>query len=203
MCETIRILIMFLSRKQFIRSWTAGALALVFAALAVLSASAHLAQMVKSDPEAEAVLPSSPARVMAWFSEELVTSSSTIKIFNNQGEQIDKDDGGVDLDDPDHASMKVSLPANLPNGAYIVRWHALLTDGDPTDGSFNFYVGDKVPINNIVAAPLVSSAGSTSNDSASDAGQFPLGTAAAGLVLLMVVGLGIVMLTRRQPPTAG
>lgn len=34
---------------------------------------------------------------------------------------MDKRDGGVDLNDSDHASMIVNLPT-LPDGVYTVHW---------------------------------------------------------------------------------
>jgi hypothetical protein len=46
----------------------------------------------------------------------------------------------VDLDDPEHAALKVDTIA-LPAGDYIVKWHVVLTDGDASDGEFGFTVG--------------------------------------------------------------
>ena len=103
--------------------------------------SAHTVELLKSDPPAGAVLDNSPAQVQAWFNEEMETKVSTLKVYNSSGNQVDQSDGGVDLNDADHASMIVSLPDSLPQDAYTVRWHAVLLDGDATDGDFQFFVG--------------------------------------------------------------
>ena len=42
----------------------------------------------------------------------------------------------------DHAALVVTLPP-LPDGAYLVRWYVVLLDGDASESSFNFYVGDE------------------------------------------------------------
>jgi methionine-rich copper-binding protein CopC len=115
--------------------------ALLLAAFTYTFASAHEVEVLKSDPADGVSLEASPAQVAVWFSEELQTKVSTLRVFNQNGQQVDSQDGGVDLDDPDHASMRVSLPA-LTDGVYIVRWHVVLTDGDASDGEFSFAVGD-------------------------------------------------------------
>jgi len=116
------------------------ALALAVLLLPAGAAVAHEAELLKSDPSAGAVLEQAPERVTAWFNEELQTGPSTLQVFDAEGRQVDGGDGGVDLNDPDHASMIVSLPP-LPDGVYMVRWHIVLEDGDATDGAFAFAVG--------------------------------------------------------------
>jgi methionine-rich copper-binding protein CopC len=104
------------------------------------AASAHGVEVVRSDPADGALLAQSPAQVQVWFSEELASGESKLQVMNSAGTQVDNGNGGVDLDDPDHASMKVTLPA-LPDGIYLVKWHAVLTDGDASDEQFSFTVG--------------------------------------------------------------
>lgn len=114
--------------------------ALVLALGIASSVKAHEIEVEHSDPPADSVLERSPEFVSIWFSDEIQSDGSTLEVFNVEGEQIDNQDGGVDLDDPAHASMRVSLP-QLPVGAYTVRWHAVLLDGDESDGEFGFFVG--------------------------------------------------------------
>lgn len=104
-------------------------------------ASAHEVTLVRSDPVDGAVLAESPAQVVAQFGEELDTQGSTMIILDAAGHQVSDGDGKVDLNDPDHATMIATLAAPLAQGAYTVKWHALLTDGDASDGSFGFFVG--------------------------------------------------------------
>ncbi|MCI0519024.1 MAG: copper resistance protein CopC [Chloroflexi bacterium] len=119
-------------------------MSLVLILLAALTgasrASAHNVILLRSEPAVGAALAAAPVEVRAWFNEEMQTGVSKIQVFDASGAQVDKGDGGVDLNDPDHASMVVSLPA-LGEGAYKVRWQVVLLDGDPTTGEFSFYVG--------------------------------------------------------------
>ena len=101
---------------------------------------AHEASILESQPEAGAQLDQAPASVWLRFGEELISSSSWIKVHDASGSQVDQGDGGVDLHDPNHSSMVVSLPS-LPDGMYTVRWKATLLDGDFAEESFTFIVG--------------------------------------------------------------
>jgi copper transport protein len=156
----------------------------------VTAVSAHDAAIVKSIPANGDVLAESPPQVKAWFEEELVSGESTMAVFSAQGEQVDNGDGGVDLNDPDHAIMIVTLPS-LPDGSYTVQWHAALLDGDATDGAFAFAVGEGQSV-----VPAVVPAATASVESS---GSSPVGIIAAvfvGLfILLLIVGL---IIRRRQ-----
>lgn len=122
------------------------------------AAQAHSVVVERTEPETGAALKQGPAQVAIMFNEELDTHLSTIKVFNADGQRVDLKDGGVDLTDPDHASMIVHLP-DLAEAAYIVRWHVVLDDGDATDGAFTFTVGNAAPITEplTVAAPAAES----------------------------------------------
>jgi hypothetical protein len=89
---------------------------------------------------------------------------SKLQVFDASGAQVDQGDGGVDLNDPAHASMVVLLPA-LGEGAYKVRWQVVLLDGDPTTGEFSFYVGSA----GAAAATLEASAAAAAAQQAEDA----------------------------------
>jgi methionine-rich copper-binding protein CopC len=149
-------------------------LALLASVLLVAMAVAH-SSVVKSEPASGAVLNQSPQRVVAWFSQELETRLSTIQVFDAEGRQVDNGDGSVDLDDPDHASMLVSLPPSLPAGVYTVRWTVVSTvDSDLTEGEFAFGVG---------AGTVVPEPGST-----------PSGVSSVWLIGGSIASLGVLLL---------
>lgn len=159
--------------------------------------SAHEAILIKSNPANGDILAESPAEVMAWFEEELVSAESTLKVFSAQGAQVDNRDGGVNLNDPDHASMIVTLPP-LADGSYTVQWHVTLLDGDSSDGAFAFAVGEDQQL--IPAAESVTEPAAEPVVAVEEAGGSPsvgllLAIVAVLLVLLLIGGL---LLRRRQ-----
>lgn len=159
-------------------------LALLALALLVTMAAAH-ALLVKSEPEDGAVLEQSPQQAVAWFSEELNSDTSGMRVFDSQGRQVDQGDGGVDLNDLDHTSMIVSMPPALPTGTYTVRWAAASAeDDDATEGEFTFSVGSGVT----VQEPAMPAPGASS--------KWLIAGVVAGLVLLLLVVLAWVW--RRQ-----
>lgn len=113
---------------------------LVLFTLSATIVSAHETTVTNSDPADGAVVGTSPAQVTAQFSEELDTQGSTMIVVDASGAQVSDGEGKVDLDDPDHATMIATLSVPLADGVYTVQWHALLTDGDASDGSFSFTV---------------------------------------------------------------
>ena len=117
-------------------------LALLISAGWIASVAAHGPKiLLRSDPPDGVVMQSSPARVVAWFDTELDTGPSQLQVFDTGGRQVDNGDGGVDLNDPDHASLSVSL-SPLPDGVYTVRWRAaVFEDNDIVEGEFTFTVG--------------------------------------------------------------
>jgi methionine-rich copper-binding protein CopC len=149
------------------------------------SVAAHDAAIIKSAPANGDVLDESPSEVIAWFAEELVSGESTITVFDTQGNQVDNGDGGVDLNDPDHASMMVTLPS-MPDGSYTVQWHAVLLDGDATDGAFAFAVGIGQPVSQ-PAVPVKSQNGWSPG----------LIIAAAGFILVLLL-ISVLLLRIRQ-----
>ena len=133
------------------------ALILVLLALPAVG-YAHLVEMTASFPENGAVLMASPEVITAVFNEEMQSSASTLQVFDQAGNQVDSGNGGVDLNDPDHASMLVEVPT-LAEGAYTVRWQVTLLDGDATIGAFNFFVGDKAAATAANFAPIPNGTG--------------------------------------------
>ena len=113
------------------------------------TALAH-ALLVRSIPEANAVLDRAPAQIELFFSEAVDPTFSTIKVLDANGQPVDNGDTQVDSADATH--LTVSL-RSLPDGIYTVAWKALsATDGHVTQGSFPFAVG------NVDAAALADAA---------------------------------------------
>jgi methionine-rich copper-binding protein CopC len=117
--------------------------------LAVTPALAH-ALLVRSIPEANAVLDRAPAQIDLFFSEAVDPVFSTIKVLNATGQPVDNADSQVDPADATH--LTVSL-RSLPDGIYTVSWKALsATDSHVTLGSFPFAAG------NVAATALAATA---------------------------------------------
>ena len=158
-------------KRTFITIW------LICLTLAGSSAAfAHEAIILKTFPAVGEVLDESPPQVIIWFAEELVSADSDLTVVNRAGVRVDEGDGGVDLNDPDHASMIVSLPL-LPDGSYTVVWQTALLDGDIASGTFDFVVGE------VETVPLAASA--------AQPGRAP----AVGLSAALVVGVISLVLT--------
>ncbi len=165
-----------------------GLVALLASAGLGAGAAAHGPEvLIKSDPSDGAVLEESPPQVITWFSTELETGSSTLQVFDAEGRHVDKGDGGVDLNDPDHASMIVSLPT-LPDGVYTVRWSALLFDGDVVNEEFTFSVGK--------SGSATSQISTTQTSSTSEGIDWPLDSIAASLGVLLLVVIGAFLYLR-------
>jgi copper transport protein len=115
------------------------AVILIYSAWAVTSVSAH-ALLVRSNPEANAVLQQAPAQVELFFSETLEPKLSSISVLDSNNLTVDAGDVRVDAADP--TRITVTLHA-LPDGVYTVSWKALSAiDGHQTVGTFPFAVGD-------------------------------------------------------------
>lgn len=124
-----------MKRRLFIL--TLGLVSLL--AISVAPILAH-GELLRSVPEANAVLERPPAQIELYFSEALEASFSSIKVFDSTGAQVDTSDSRLDLTDP--TRLRVSL-RSLPDGVYTVSWQVLsAVDGHVTAGAFPFAIGD-------------------------------------------------------------
>lgn len=132
-------------------------LALLFFWLMIAGVKAHSVQVLRTEPVSGATLEEAPPQIAVMLNEELMSPASTLQVFNSAGEQVDLGDGGVDLTDPDHATLVVHLP-KLDDDAYTVRWNAVLVDGDNTEDAFTFTVGAGVrkPVSGEIVSPTAS-----------------------------------------------
>lgn len=164
-------------------------------------ASSHAVELVRSEPQAGAILTTPPQQLKAWFNEELQTGESRLRVVAENGALVDLDGGGVDLTDPEHASLVGYLPEDLPDGLYTVRYHVVLLDGDSSDGQFYFYIGEEAA----GAAKLAAIKSDTNlvGDEGSDNGSLlgsPAGLISSGVVgFLFVAGIVILAGRRKRP----
>lgn len=122
-------------------------IALLAALLITRLASAH-ADLVRSDPAANAVLDTAPARITIDFSEPIEPAFSKITVFFEDGQDADNGDSAVSP--TDQKQLSVSLKDSR-QGTYVVSWRVLsAVDGHITSGAFVFSVGK--PINQAVGA---------------------------------------------------
>jgi copper transport protein len=116
-------------------------LAVIIALLVSGVVFAH-ANIVKSDPAANAVLPQAPAQVTIEFTEAVEPRLSKIEVLYDDGSVADNGDTARDPNDSKvlHVSLK-----DARDGTYIVSWRALSeADGHVTSGSFVFSVGQPI-----------------------------------------------------------
>jgi copper transport protein len=112
-------------------------LALLLVALAPL-ASAH-ATLVSSEPAAGSRLDAAPSHVRVVLSEPVDASATGLKVVDQAGKQVDVGDSSVS--GASQPVLTASLPADLPDGAYRILWHAVAKDTHPTSGTVGFSVG--------------------------------------------------------------
>lgn len=165
-----------------------GLVLLLLQTIVVGRASAH-AVLVKSEPANEEMLAHPPKQVTAWFSEELDSELSSMRVFDEAGRQVDNGDGRVDLNDLEHESMTVTLPESLLEGSYTVHWSAVSAeDDDLVEGEFTFGLG--VAPGRPVASPKA------------EAASFPWPLAGLAVVVL-AAGLATALRYRRQAVQPG
>ena len=145
-------------RRRLVLALLLGCVAL---GLGSLVASAH-AGYARSEPTAGAVIPQAPDEVQVWFTQELFrrAGANTLEVVGPDGARVDKQDAWIDDDDRTH--MIVSLQADLPAGAYTVRWGSLSAeDGDADSGEFSFTVDPAAVQTTPPAGPTTSPPGTS------------------------------------------
>lgn len=104
----------------------------------IIPVYAH-ANLIRSDPPANSVLPTSPQQIKLYFTEQVDPKLSGATVYDSTGKEVD---AGYSVDSSDATIIIVTLPV-LPSGVYTVSWHAISSiDGHHTSGSFAFGVGN-------------------------------------------------------------
>ena len=129
-------------RALVVLRWLISVAVLLVGSFFVLPRVMAHAMLVGSDPAANAVREQPLAGVSAWYDLKLNPAQSTLQVFDTNGLRVDRGNGGVDPSDPTLRTMRVGLPATLPPGYYVARWHAVSDEGahtgHVTEGQFRF-----------------------------------------------------------------
>ena len=108
-------------------------IAMLFAPAAV---RAH-AFLDHADPAVGSTVPTAPAIVHIWFTQELEPAFSWIQVTDKSGASVS--DGTSAVDPGNNQEMDIKLKP-LQAGTYTVKWHALSVDTHTTQGDFTFQV---------------------------------------------------------------
>ena len=91
-----------------------------------------------ASPAVGSSVPTAPAAVTMWFTQQLEPAFTTATVTDQAGNPVDTGPAQVDAKDP--TELRVPLK-KLPPGTYTVAWHALSVDTHTTTGHFTFTVG--------------------------------------------------------------
>lgn len=91
-----------------------------------------------SSPAVGSSVPTAPAAVTMWFTQQLEPAFTTATVTDKSGNTVDT--GPAEVDPKDPTELRVPLKP-LPPGTYSVAWHALSVDTHTTTGHFTFTVG--------------------------------------------------------------
>ena len=114
-----------------------GLLAAVLLAVSAGPADAH-ASLADIRPADRSSLTVAPSEVVLTFTEPVEVPSGGIRVLDATATRVDL--GAIDTGDP--AIVGVALPADLPDGAYMVSYRVISADSHPVGGVRTFTVGD-------------------------------------------------------------
>jgi len=97
------------------------------------------AELLRSEPAADAIVTSSPSRIRLTFSGPVDVTPEAIAVFDPSGTRVDRPPTSQSKDDV--ASVETAVAALSP-GTHTVRWRVVSDDGHPIEGSFQFSVGN-------------------------------------------------------------
>jgi len=100
--------------------------------LGIVLALAH-SRLQRAEPPVESNLKRPPSEVKVYFTERLEPAYSTVRLNDEHGVQVDRQDSHVDPSNPRLLRAKLQL---LEHGAYSVIWRVLSVDGKVTEGRF-------------------------------------------------------------------
>lgn len=116
-------------------------LVLALCAFAVPTTTRAHANLVSSEPAANAKLTSAPKVLTLVFSEELDAKGNSINVSDGSGTQVDTGNTTLVTSDPERKTLTVSLKPGLGDGKYTVNWKNMSADGHAEEGDFSFTVG--------------------------------------------------------------
>ncbi|MFC0601786.1 copper resistance CopC family protein [Streptomyces palmae] len=125
-----------------------GAVLLYLLTLGAAPASAHAA-LTGTDPAEGTVLQTAPKRVTLTFSEGVLLSGDSVRVFDPRGKRVDA--GEPRHVDGKSSTASVALHTGLPNGTFTVAWKGVSADSHPVGGAFTFSIG--APSKTTVSVP--------------------------------------------------
>jgi copper transport protein len=99
-------------------------------------ADAH-ALLLSIDPADGTVLDAAPDAVRLTFNEPVEVPTGGVRVFDGDAQRVDE---GV-AEQPDPSVIGVTLPADLPDGGYVITYRVVSTDSHPIAGVSTFVVG--------------------------------------------------------------
>lgn len=113
-------------------------------------ADAH-AYLVRSEPSAGQVLPSTPGMVRLWFTEAPEPRFTSIQVFSAGGATLQS--VAMVVGASEDANRATAPLAPLADGAYVIAWRAVSSvDGHESAGSFPIGIGSGPEVEAFVAA---------------------------------------------------
>jgi len=91
-----------------------------------------------ASPAVGSSVPTAPAAVTLWFTQDLEPAFSNVTVTNEAGQRVDLGNAQIPPGSP--AELQIGLKP-LPRGTYLVSWHVVSVDTHPTEGTFTFEVG--------------------------------------------------------------
>jgi copper resistance protein C len=91
----------------------------------------------RAEPPVDSKLNRPPSEVRLYFNERLEPAYSIVRVKDDHGAQVDRQDAHVDPSNP--LLLRATLQP-LEHGAYTVNWRVLSIDGHVTEGRFTFQV---------------------------------------------------------------
>ena len=174
-----------ISSRSKIRSVTGVLVVLYFVTAALRPAPAYAhAELMQSDPPAQAALTRAPAQVQLLFTEAVEPRSIEVSVLDRDRRRVDRDDARLLPGTNDTVVLSLG---DLPPGTYTIAWKVTSAiDGHTTRGRVPFSVGDPGEVPGPLSAAEIGRA--TSGESGVQKG--PVGVAARWLVLLSMLTLG-------------
>ena len=114
---------------------------LAFLLVAVPRVSAH-AFIDHCTPALGSTNAQPPAQLSCVFTDAVDARQTNLQVFDASNNRVDNNDVKSDPNDRDGKTVFVTLnTAKITGGAYTVKWDTVASDGDKTDGQFQFSVG--------------------------------------------------------------
>jgi len=90
-----------------------------------------------ASPAVGSSVPTSPAVVTLFFTQDLEPAFSSVTVTTDAGDRVDV--GRAQIPQGSPAELQIGLKP-LPPGTYLVSWHVISVDTHPTEGTFTFEI---------------------------------------------------------------